>query len=253
MLDASVLVRRVLVDPRPSRGEEFDDVAVLTSKCNMELVAKVPSDVSGVDALLMQDARTGVHKVALLSAKDRVLAKGIHLGGFGPGTYVEMVDAAVAGVPFLWHDGDRSMVELDNASFGTILAGKPAGFTTLSLYQLLRQLERAGTVDHRLAYSSVERATDAGKDSFVVTVTTPMLYKYIAEEAAGPKKKKAKAELKLTSKNIFKSVGGQLPSAKLTVVFRFRYEPVGKSIKVQKPYVALREAMELSGGRPQLL
>lgn len=220
---------------------------------------KLASDVPGVDILVLNDGR-----VALVSKKDRVLVKGSHLGGFGAGTYVELVDLSVAGVHFAMPDGDQTLVEVDHASFADVLKGndgKVAGFSCSTLYQLLRKMERNGVVQHKVAFCEVERVPDAGRDSFTIKVTKPMLYKFVGDDTPAPaasakkkqRKKKEPVEKASTSKNVFRNIAKNMFDNKLAVCFRFRFESVGKCMKVQKPYCVLKHAVDLSGGKPQVV
>lgn len=84
-------------------------------------------------------------------------------------------------------------------------------------------------------------ASEAGLDSFAVTVKEKKVYKTIGERGTTAK----------SCKNFFSQrIQGVQFSSYVGPVFRFRYERVGNNIKVQKPYVHALTTIELSKGKP---
>ena len=80
-------------------------------------------------------------------------------------------------------------------------------------------------------------------DGFEVTVRSPQIFK--------PMKNPSGKEEKASGKNVFSRCMDSLESSPaLVVCFRFRFEKIGGTLKVQKPYVVLSRAIQLTKDKP---
>ena len=211
-----------------------------------KIVHTVQSDIAGVKVL-----RSETGKIILFSETDRQLVKGMQLGGFGTGSYVPLTSDA-QGLELVFPLGDKTKVQLEESSVKKDSTLNP----TMTLYQLLVLIERQFKVtSHKLSYAEVERCVDAsGKDAFKVKITKPMMYKFLEDdgtrdESGEAKAKKAKKEL--TGKAVFRFKKEALNgSSTLSSVFRYRYEKVGQTLKLMKPYVILAKNIKLEAKKP---
>lgn len=110
---------------------------------------------------------------------------------------------------------------------------------------LLAEKEQNVTT-HSISWLKVERKQDveAGTDAFNVSVKTPMKFKCV-------KKDEAENAQTWTCKNVFSKLVPKI--ADCTVIgksFRFRFERVGGSFKVQRPYVITQKSISLEKGKP---
>ena len=128
----------------------------------------------------------------------------------------------------------------------TLRENTPTGaVATMSLYALLVLLERSkGVTNHKLSYYKVARKEDveAGSDGFSVDATEQMKFK------VQPLKDDSKMNCKSFFGKCIQSVEHE--GGLLCKMFRLRFEPVGSSLKVQKPYVVTSASVSLSKGKP---
>ena len=116
-----------------------------------------------------------------------------------------------------------------------------------TLYKLLIACEREKQVtQHKLSYHKVTRLADGqvetGSDGFNVEATQEMKFRIIQQNA----------EAKVVCKNLFSRCTLQSieESPFIQSLFRFRFERVGQSLKVQKPYVVSKIGISLVKGKP---
>lgn len=106
---------------------------------------------------------------------------------------------------------------------------------------------------HKVSYTEVERAADdSGRDTFKVKLTKSMIFKFLDDDreegGEAPQKKNKKA---VTGKSVFRYTMDALEkSTFIQCVFRFRYEKVGQSLKLMKPYVVLSQNVKLDAKKP---
>jgi hypothetical protein len=110
----------------------------------------------GVDILV--DA---AHKIYLLDvAGDRCVVRGTPLGGFGGGTLQNANMDLNAFVPFVLHDGDKTLIQLAKLPGDDASAPK---FTSGTLFSILRSLESKGHFNIKLTkYGMAKPTTAAG-------------------------------------------------------------------------------------------
>lgn len=195
----------------------------------------VVSEVPDVNILRCESG-----KVFLLAKKDKALTKYTQLGGFGTGAYISTSDPT-GGVA--WNvTSDKSLIQVDDST----LRADATSTTVMSLYKLLVTLEKTKRVtDHKISYLDVKRKEESEEelDGFTVSIRNPQKFK--------PMKNPSGREEKNSCKNVFsRCVDSVENSSNLVVVFRFRYERVGGTVKVQKPYVITSRALQLSKGKP---
>lgn len=198
------------------------------------------SEVSGIQLLLTKSKQVWI----MATDKDRQLNKHTQLGGFGAGSYCKSVDCG-EGLSWKLDLGDRTTVQVDETS---IRENTPTGaVATMTLYSLLIQLERTkGVTSHKLSYFKVTRKDDveAGSDAFLVEQTEQMKFKI------QPPKDDAKLNCKHFFGKCVAAVEHEAGSHLIAKMFRLRFEPVGLSLKLQKPYVVSSVSISLSKGKP---
>ena len=220
---------RCAQDPNVSNATTMESLDAL--KAVEEIAYQVQSEVSGVQLLL-----TKSKQVWLVSLdKDKVLAKHCQLGGFGSGQYAKAAECG-DGVPYKLEDKDKTPVQVDETSLRESAA--TGSVATMTLYKLLVLTEREKSVTaHKVSYFNVSRKDDssveAGCDAFNVEPTHEMKFKILQQEGSE----------KVNCKSFFaRCVPAVSTSAHIRTVFRFRFERVGLSLKVQKPYVITRSS-----------
>ena len=216
--------------------KELESVSKLDETHGIEL--KVSSEVANVELILCKDA-----SVWVVAAQDKTLAKHVVLGGAGTGQWVPESEAENS-IPFKLSDGDKTIVQLDEASF----AQEASGISSLSIYKMLLRSEKdKGVVEHKISFLTVERLQniDAGGDGFELKIKSPMVFNCVTSSD------------KVTSKNFFhrclSSLKGSDGTEHLMVVYRFRFERVGQTFKIQRPYICTRHAMSLKKDLPVLV
>ena len=135
--------------------KELESVSKLDETHGIEL--KVSSEVANVELILCKDA-----SVWVVAAQDKTLAKHVVLGGAGTEQWVPESEAENS-IPFKLSDGDKTIVQLDEASF----AQEASGISSLSIYKMLLRSEKdKGVVEHKISFLTVERLQniDAGGD-----------------------------------------------------------------------------------------
>lgn len=205
-------------------------------KSAQEVEIQVNSEVSGVQLLL-----TKSQQVWLLSNdKDRVLGKFTQLGGFGSGSYTKAVECG-EGVAYKLPLKDRTPVQIDETS---LRGNAPTGsVSTMTLYKLMVLTEKEkGVTSHKISYLNVSRSeeVEAGCDSFNVDMKEDMKFKLLPVEAD-----------KVNCKSFFGKCAQSTETSKyITRIFRYRFERVGLSLKVQKPYIVSSCSISLQKGKP---
>ena len=225
----------------PIAGFELESMAKLEEAHGIE--TKCNTEIASVQLVLAKDK-----SVWLVSSQDKALARHQVLGGFGTGQWVPEADSA-DGIDFKMEQGDQTLVQLEESSFNA----EAQGFSTHSLYKLLVRSEREkGIVEHKVSFLGIQRKSDTalevGCDGFDVVVKTAMKFKCMKDPRAN-----ASQEERITSKNFF----GKVIDAKLNdsamKIFRFRFERVGATWKVQRPCCVAKRAIMLKKDKPYKL
>lgn len=223
--------------PAPSPG---DGLVVLGSLSKLEQThgvdAKVPSEVSGVEIILAKDG-----SLWLLGGVEKHLPKNVQIGGFGTGQYVPDSDAS-EGIAFTMPAGDSTTIQLDESSFGD-----GQGISHLSLFKLLVRAEREkGITNHTVSFLNISRkqeVVEAGTDGFDVAVKTAMKFKCLRDPRGN--------DDRVTCKNMFAKAMSKVEGSDLIgKVFRFRYERVGQTFKIQRPYVITTQGISIPKEKP---
>ena len=198
-----------------------------------ELDVEVASEVQGVQLLL-----TKAGQLWLVSDRDQIIPKHTQLGGYGTGQYAKIEDP-VQGPELEFPQNDKTVVQVDETTLVENAAGNTV--STMTMYKLLVRLEREKQVtQHKVSYMDITRDTsvEAGLDSFVIKPNQRMKFKVAASE-------------RISCKSVFsKCISLVETSTVISKCFRFRYEKVGKSLKVQKPYVICTVGLSLTKGKP---
>ena len=201
------------------------------------LAHRVSSEVQGVEILI-----TNQGAIWLLSQNDdKVVPRHSQLGGFGTGQYVPRAHQD-NGVEFNL-TADSAIVQLDMSTFRT----DGSGVSTMSLYKMLMLAEKEKNMTNlAVSWLSVSRKTDAtieaGMDGFEIVVKTPTKFCRVEDP---------RANQQVTCKNLFGQYMAQVTgSSAMGKCFRFRFERVGGSFKVQRPYVISVAAISLKKGQP---
>lgn len=222
----------------PTAPVVLESLAKLEAEIGVE--QKTPSEISNVDIIKAKDG-----SLWLLSSSNRTLGKHILVGGYGTGQWVAQSECSEPGVAFTVGDGDKTVIQIDEASFG----GEGAqGVSTLTIYKLLLRAETEKNIaEHRMSFVKASRkaAVAAGQDGFDIELKQSMVFKCCRDPRAGAA---GEAE-KITCKNFFSKFVNNLPSSLQTVV-RFRFERVGQNFKIQRPYVLLAKAVVLEKEKP---
>ena len=224
-----------------AKPREFENIEAI--KAETKIVYEVPSDIPGVKIITTEKGQ-----VILLSETVRQLSKGQQLGGFGSGQYIPSADG-IPHLPLTYDCGDKTKVQVEEGSIRRDSTATPV----MTLYQLLVLVERTFKVNaHKISYTDVERtADDSGRDTFKVKLSKPMIFKFLdddREEGENPSKKQKKA---VNGKSVFRyTLDALKKSAFIQSVFRFRYEKIGQSLKLMKPYVVLSQNIKLDAKKP---
>lgn len=217
---------------------QMESLAKLESEVGVE--HRAPSEIASVELLRGKDG-----SLWLLSSQNKSVGKHQLLGGFGTGQWLTASECADPGVPFTVAEGDKTIIQLDESSFG---AEGAQGVSTLTIYKLLLRAEtEKQIVQHKLSFLKVERkqAVEAGQDGFEITLRQSMVFKCVKDPRAGETER-------ISCKNFFSKFVGALPSSVLAAV-RYRFERVGQNFKVQRPYVITGRAVSLEKDKPQKL
>ena len=222
----------------PIPGCELESMAKLEETHGIE--AKCNTEIASVQLVLAKNK-----SVWLVSSQDKVLAKYQVLGGYGTGQWVPEADSA-DGIDFKMEQGDQTLVQLEEASFNA----EAQGFSTHSLYKLLVRSEREkGIVDHKVSFLAIQRkadtAVEVGSDGFEVTMKTAMKFKCMKDPRSS-----AGQEERITSKNFFSKLVDAKFNENAMRIFRFRFERVGATWKVQRPYCVAKRAITLKKDKP---
>lgn len=216
------------VAPAGEATEEKDSLAKLEEACGVEL--KVPSEVPGVELLLGKD-----NSVWLLSSADKKIHKHTQVGGFGTGQYVPA--EGEEGLEFKLPSGDRSFIQLDESSW----KADATGYSVITLYKLLVMCESEKNItEHKVSYLTVTRKAEVegGLDSFELVYKNRMRFKCLPQD-------------RMSGKNFFAKIVSKATDLKMLVpVFRFRYERVGATVKLQKPHMVTKGLIQLKAGKP---
>eukprot|EP00438_Fugacium_kawagutii_P020691 Skav232340 [mRNA] locus=scaffold1704:535693:541139:- [translate_table: standard] len=216
---------------------EMESVGKLEQEVGIDL--RVSSEVANVELIKCKD-----NSLWLLSSITKTIAKHTVLGGYGTGQWMTQAECAEPAVPFEIPAGDRTLIQLDEATFG----GEGAqGITTLSIYKLLLRAETEKSItNHRVSFLSVRRkeAVEAGQDGFDVSLKQSMVFKCCRD----PRGDRGDSE-RITSKNFFSKLISNLPTSLLTTV-RYRFERVGQNFKIQRPYVISGKSISLEKDKP---
>lgn len=226
-------------------GDQADEAPADSSVVELESISKLkeidiieeehPSEVPDVNIIRCKSG-----KVYLFAKKDKSLTKYCQLGGFGTGGYVSASDSGPA---VAWNvTSDKSVVQIDDST----IRPDATSITCMSLYKLLVTLEKTKRIsEHKVSYLDVKRKdqTDEELDGFTVTVRNAQKFK--------PMKNPNGRDEKASSKNMFnRCIETVEKSPYLLVAFRFRFERVGGTLKVQKPYIVTASALQLTKERP---
>ena len=225
-----------LVQEASSAGN-LESAIVVESKdallATQELDVEVASEVQGVQLIL-----TKAGQLWLVSDRDQIIPKHTQLGGYGTGQYAKVEDP-VQGPELEFPNNDKTVVQVDETTLVENAASNTV--STMTMYKLLVRLEREKQVtQHKVSYMDISRDTsvEAGLDSFVIKPNQRMKFKVAASE-------------RMSCKNLFsKCISVVETSTALSKTFRFRFEKVGKSLKVQKPYVICTVGLSLTKGKP---
>lgn len=226
-----------------TKPRQFESLEEL--KGSTKVVHEVASDIPGVKILI-----TETEQVILLSDTTRQLSKGQQLGGFGSGQYVPSA-SAVQGLALAYDSGDKTKVQVEESSIRRDATGTPV----MTLYQLLVLVERTFKVTaHKISYTEVERAADdSGRDTFKVKLTKSMVFKFLDDDHrdGGGEAPAKKAKKNVTGKSVFRySLDALEKSHVIQSVFRYRYEKIGQTLKLMKPYVVLCQNVKLEAKKP---
>ena len=228
-----------LVEAQPENTESEAATTATTMESLEKLEAshgvehKVASEIPQVKIILAKDG-----SLWLMSSQDRSIPKHSQLGGFGTGQHVPA--EGEEGIDFHLPEGDRSLVQLDEASF----KADGSGVSVITFFKMLVLAEQQKHLtQHLVSYMNVTRKADSsletGMDGFEITYKSKMRFKCLVQE-------------KVTCKNIFAKMVGKINEmGQLQSIFRFRYERIGASFKVQRPYVITKARISLKRGQPQ--
>ena len=225
----------------PPAATELESVTKLQESLGIEL--RVASEVAQVEILVCKDKT-----IWLLSTQGKTIGKHTVLGGFGTGQWVPEAECSEPGIPLTFQQGDKSTIQLDETSFSP----EAQGYQTLSLYKLLLRAEaEKGIMEHKVSFLEIKRkeSVQAGEDGFEVSIKTPMTFRCLRDprsQAMGGDR-----EERVSMKNVFaKCIGPTLPRELAFTVFRYRYERVGQTFKIQRPYLILAHALTLQKDKP---
>ena len=205
------------------------------------VAGRVVSEIPGIDLIMTEGG-----EMWLVSDRSKQIAKHTQLGGYGTGSYVGVVDPE-EGILLELRHGDKSLCQLDE---GSLHPDRSTAISVMTMYKMLTMAERErGTTQFKVSYLSVARKSDSdvqtGTDELTIQVTNPVKFKSVADPRGGA----------MTCKNFF---GKHMAKTKalsetektISTIFRFRYEPVGQSFKLQRPYVITLRAISLEPNKP---
>lgn len=225
-------------DPSSVQCTELDSLSKLEASVGIDF--KCASEVSNIELILAKDS-----SLWILASQDKNIPKFTLLGGFGTGQWVAQSDSQ-PGIDFAMPDGDKTIIQVDEASFSS----EAQGVSTCSLFKLLVRSEREkGSVDHRMSFLDISRkddaAVDPGSDGFNIGIKTAMKFRCMRDPRS------SSGEDRVTAKNLFsKCLAAASNSDLITKVFRFRYERVGQNWKIQRPYVISSKGFSVKKDKP---
>ena len=170
----------------------------------------------------------------------RTLARHTMLGGHGTGKYFPSSDSK-EGVEFEWPQGDQSYLLVDQSGLKESTLVTPE-----TLYKYLVILEKTKRVtEYKVTYSDITRKTGSQTDGFDVKLSANMKYcAHMVGNKAPP----------LSCKNWFAPDSDYFAKFKesefMTSLFRFKFERVCSTSKVQKPYAVTTTPLTLTPGKP---
>jgi len=210
--------------------EEMESIEALRAKYDAQGVQICSSDFNGVKHIFVKD-----EAVWLLADEDTIIPPRSLIGSFGGGSYVPKTEG-VAGLPYDFPDGDRTLVHFEGMDGQSPIV--------CTFYSMLRAAEDKGIIKYKVANVEVTRAENAGNtDKILIKKTEPLkLYKFSADTK--------QIDDKLYYRDI-KLEHIQAKTSKLIPVTRFRFEKVGRNFKPMKCYVASVCAITLKAGRPK--
>lgn len=229
------------VEPATSgEDSEFDSIAKLDEAIGIE--AKCNSEIANIELVMGKNK-----SVWLVASQDKVVAKHQLLGGFGTGQWVAETDCS-EGIAFKMEEGDQTMVQIDESSFSSADA---QGFSTQTLYKMLVRSEREkGVVEHKLSFLNIKRKADSalelGSDGFEVGAKCAMKFRCMRD----PRQVGSGQEERITAKNFFSKVSNVKFNNYALMIFRFGFERVGATWKVQRPYTVAKRGITLKKGKP---
>lgn len=227
--------------PSLSERVELDSFSKLEELHGVDI--RVTSELAQIELILAKDK-----SIWILSSQDKNIGKNVVLGGFGTGSWASEAEAteADATVP-LNIDSDKSLIQLDESTF----AQEGQGVSTLSVYKLLIRAERdKGITSHKMSFFDIARKADAavesGQDGFEVKLKAqgPMRFKCLRDPRS------AGGEERITSKNFFSKCLPMKSSDFIGHICRFRFERIGQSFKIQRPYMISTNAFSLTKDKP---
>jgi hypothetical protein len=217
--------------PGPTEDREWDSVEKYKEQGPM--LYEGPSEIKSVSILCAEGS------IVLLNQteQDIIVPKRQQLGGFGTGEAVqEVTDEGVECVLYDFPQGDKTLVQLEEEGTKVV--------KTMTFYEMLRAVEAGGNLVKQVTFASFSRPKgDAGIDKVEVKAKPNHKFKIVADI-------KSKT---LCGKNVGRLFHKTIETGKgvkgyIAVAFRFRYEKVGKNLKVQKPYMVTKKASPFGFG-----
>ena len=219
--------------------ETVESVEKLTEQCG-GLAHRTASEVSGVEILMMKDESFWL----VAPTGNKTVPRHSQIGGFGTGQYLPTANEE-PGLEFNLTD-DSAVVQLDMSTFRT----DGSGISTMSLYKMLLLAEQEKNITSlSVSWLKVTRkadaAVEAGTDGFEISIKQAMKFC----KAKDPRT--AAEDSRVNCKNIFGQKMNAVTSSKIVAkCFRFRFERVGGTFKVQKPYLICTTGVCLEKGKP---
>ena len=220
--------------------DQFTSKEAFEKACG-SLLAETVSAVPGVKILVSTNG-----SIALLSEEsDKVLAKHVHLGGFGGGGPVKKVTAhsPTKAIPYAFDQQDKTLIEYEES-------GATGNFSVNTLYCQIRRLESEGKINLKISFATIERRTQNNRDALLIKQSELFEFKLKADDGREEQTHKT-----VFSKKASKDAraGGLSPKKKVAVVYRFRLEPIGCNLTPTKPHVATAVPIRLKKGLPMLM
>ncbi len=212
-------------------SQVFDSLAALQAQ--HPITAQTTSAITGVQ--LLRDEKNNFY--LLDPAGDRSLPKGTQIGAYGGGKLAKRDASVLDAIPFVLNS-DKDIAQL----------APPEGrVQATTMYQILRQLETAGTFNIKITGHGLAKPKTVGgakcydfeggeRDDEVDFVLT-------AREG----------QSKVSQGNFFNAGarrGNFAPGSALSPIFRLSFDPVGASLKPMKPLVATNRVVRLTMGKP---